>query len=156
MANTSIEALIIEKVIYKLSDEVAELRHVDLDLGQLDFDTDRPPLDFPACLVDIVQVIYQQQQAGIGQWGTFQLRLKCAFDVNQDTEGRAPEDQRQAGLNYFDILNAIFLKMQYWKADGLLEVQEFRRIRMAVEKREDNLRIVNVDYQGTFVDRSAE
>jgi hypothetical protein len=156
MANTSKEALILEKVIFKLSDEVPELAAgtVDLDLGQLE--DDPPAVQFPACLVDIVQVVYQQHQSAIGQAGTFQLRLKFAFDVNQDTEGRNSEDQRQAGLAYFDILNKVYLKMQYWKADGLLEIQEFRRLRLTVEKREDNIRIVNVDYQGTFVDRSAE
>jgi hypothetical protein len=156
MANNSKEALIIEKVISRISDNVADFQNgtVDLDMGQLDFE-DTPSLAYPACLIDIVQVQYSQQQQGTGQFGTFQMRLKFAFDVNSDTEGRAPQEVREIGYSYFDIINNVYKQLQYWNIDGICTVQDLRRLRMTIEKRDDNLKVVNVDYQATFQDASA-
>lgn len=153
MPNTSTEALLCDKVIQYLTDSVPELKHVNLDLGQLDFESIMPGVKFPCCLIDITEVAFQQMQDG--QHGTLQLRLKFGFDINSDTSGRSHDGIRETGLNYFDIVNKVYTKMQFYDADALL-FNDFIRLRFSTEKRPDNIRIVNNDYKATYHDRSRE
>jgi hypothetical protein len=152
MANTSPKAILIKKLIDYLRDEVVELKYINIDLGQLDFFEVRPAVAFPCCMIDIVNIQYDQRQDG--QHGNLQIRLRMAFEVMKDTSSLAPDEVLEAGLNYFDIENKVFLKMQYYRAGGLV-FNEFIRLRDANEKIGDGFRVISSDYKASFVDRSA-
>ena len=152
MPNTSPKAILMKKIIDYLRDEIVELKYINIDLGQFDFYEVRPTVTFPCCLVDIVQIQYDQRQDG--QHGNLEVRLRFGFEVMKDTSSLAPDEVLEAGLNYFDIENKVYLKMQYWRASGLV-FNEFIRLRDANEKIGDGFRVINSDYKASFVDRSA-
>ena len=153
MALLSPKAILIDNIINYLRNEIVELKYINLDLGQLEFYEVRPAVDFPCCLIDIINTNYTQRQDG--QHGDLQLRLKLGFDVVSDTSGLAPDAVREAGLNYFDIENKVYQKMQYYNAGGLV-FNEFIRLRDATVKQVDAFRVLDNDYKATFHDRSAE
>ena len=152
MANNSPKAILMKKIIDYLRDEIVELKYINIDLGQFDFYEVRPAVAMPCCLVDIVQIPYDQRQDG--QHGNLQIRLRMGFEVFNDTSSLSPDAILESGLNYFDIEQKVFLKMQYWRADGLV-FNEFIRLRDANEKIGDGFRVINSDYKASFVDRSA-
>lgn len=152
MPNVSPKAILLKKLIDYLRDEVVELKYINIDLGQLDFFEVRPQVSMPCCLIDIVNIQYDQRQDG--QHANLQIRLRFAFEVYKDTSSLAPDDVLEAGLNYFDIENKVFLKMQYYRADGLV-FNEFIRLRDTNEKIGDGFRVISSDYKASFVDRTA-
>ena len=153
MALTSPKARIIDDIINYLRNEVVELKYINLNLRQLDFYEVQPAVAWPCCLIDIIQITYDQRQDG--QHGNLQLRLTLGFDVVSDTSGLAPDEVREAGLNYFELENKIYQKMQYYNAGGLV-FNDFIRLRDATQQRDDAFRVLDNDYKATFHDRSAE
>lgn len=153
MALLSKKAQLLDNIINYLRDELVWLKYVNINLRQLDSYEVRPAVDFPCCLVDLIEVQYDQRQDG--QHGNLQLRLTLGFDVLQDTSGLAPDAIRQAGLDYFDKESEIYQKMQYYAAGGLV-FNDFIRLREATQQRDDAFRVLDNDYKASFHDRSAE
>jgi len=153
MALQSPKAQLIDNIINYLRNELVWLKYVNVNLRQLDVYEVKPAVDFPCCLVDLLEVQYDQRQDG--QHGNLQLRLTLGFDVVNDTSGLAPDAIREAGLDYFDKENEIYQKMQYYNAGGLV-FNDFIRLREATQQRDDAFRVLDNDYKATFHDRSAE
>lgn len=153
MALQSPKAKIIDNIINYLRNEVVELKYVNINLRQLDFYEVQPAVEWPCCLIDIIQIQYDQRQDG--QYGNLQLRITLAFDVVSDTSSLAPDAVRETGLNYFELENKIYQKMQYYSVSGLV-FNDFIRLRDATQQRDDAFRVLDNDYKATFHDRSTE
>jgi len=59
------------------------------------------------------------------------------------------------GLDYFELENKIYTKMQYYRAGGLV-FNEFIRLRDAPQQRDDTFRVLDNDYKASFVDQTAQ
>lgn len=146
----SIFSLILTKLQTKLAIDVPEIRYINMDLGQLDFYDQRPPVSFPALLADFeTPYIPRQQQR---QWGTITMKLRLAFAPYSSTDNLVPDAVKTKGLTYFEIENNLYRSIQDWNADGLLNVQAFERSSAVSEKRPDPFRVRQVNFIGQYED----
>lgn len=148
MANESIYAQLLLKLQQQLQ---GILRYIELDLGQLEVYELRPAVDFPCALISFVGQ-YQQHQFG-SQWNNFQLIIKLGFDTFGNTSNIVPIDLRQKSLEYLDVEQGIYKKLQGWDADGILTTP-LRRVADADQYSEDGLRKRILTYTGMFCDDS--
>ena len=125
------------------------IRYVELDLDQLEIYETRPAVAFPCALVRIAGN-YRQEQLGV-QVNNFTIVVKLAFDVYGNTSNLVPLAARKKALEYFEIEQELYLKLQGWKADGLL-ITGLRRISDADQYAEDGMRKRLITFTGSFAD----
>jgi hypothetical protein len=147
MALTSFYANLSEKLIARIKAQLPEIRHVDLDLGQLDFYDQKPAVAWPCVLFDFFDTEYLQRQDG--QHGNMQVRFRLSFDVVSDTSGFSSTAVREKGLQYFELEKKLVEALQYWQADGLV-FDDFRRTRSASEKRNDPFRTREIVFKASY------
>jgi hypothetical protein len=126
---------------------VASVKHVDQDLGQ--FEDERPPVTFPAVLIDVDNFIFSDAGENI-QLANGQLILRIGFPPYSASSNVVPTQYKQSAINYYDIEYAIHAALQGWSpgdAFGKLD-----RVSARTEKRTDNLRVRIVTYSIAFED----
>lgn len=127
-------------------------RYIELDLGQLEIYEQRPAVAFPCCLVRFAGR-YEDRQLNT-QINNFTLTCKLGFDVYGNSSNLTPEAAREKALSYFETEQELYLKLQGWKADGLLTTG-LTRISDADQYGEDGMRKRLVTFTGSFADESA-
>lgn len=127
------------------------IRYVELDLGQLEVYETRPAVAFPCALFRIAG-LYEQRQFNT-HINNFTLTAKLAFDVYGNTSNLVHIEAREKALEYFEIEQEFYLKLQGWKADGLL-ITGLCRISDADMYSEDGMRKRLVTFTGSFADET--
>jgi hypothetical protein len=146
-------------IFLRLQEEVAvdvpEIFHVNLDLGQLEFypEDGRPPVQMPCLLVDFETPFIPRQKGA--QWGDITMKLRLAFDPLSDTSNLAPDEVKVQGLQYFEIENKLYTKLQFWDAGGLVTIKPFERTFAVTEKRPDPFRVRAINFNGQYEDLGA-
>jgi len=135
---------VISQIFARLEAEAESLNWIDIDTGQLDLLNQRPPVAFPACLVDIS---YPQceEVGGDAQIVTANVALRLAFDFTGATNLHSPV--RETSLAFLEVLEQVHEALQGWSSDAL---SIFSRLSAAPERRRDGLKVYRVLYQTTF------
>lgn len=127
---------------------VPQIKWVDADEAQLNV-VGRPPLAFPACLVDI-SYPHCETISGGKQHISARVELRVVFNIQGSTNAAAPTMVRERSLARFDTLEALHKALQWWNADGLFD--PLRRISSTPERRADDLKVYKVIYETEFFD----
>lgn len=127
---------------------VPQIKWVDADEAQLNV-VGRPPLAFPACLVDI-SYPHCETISGGKQHISARVELRVVFNIQGSTNAAAPTMVRERSLARFDTLEALHKALQWWNADGLFD--PLRRISSTPERRADDLKLYKVIYETEFFD----
>lgn len=127
---------------------VPQIKWVDADEAQLNVSV-RPPLAFPACLVDISYPRCETISGG-KQRISARVELRVVFNIQGSTNAAAPTMVRERSLARFDTLEALHKALQWWNADGLFD--PLRRISSTPERRSDDLKVYKIVYETEFFD----
>lgn len=127
---------------------VPQIKWVDADEAQLNV-VGRPPLAFPACLVDISYPRCETISGG-RQRISARVELRVVFNIQGSINAAVPAMVRERSLARFDTLEALHKALQWWNADGLFN--PLRRINSTPERRADDLKVYKVVYETEFFD----
>ncbi|SIT25563.1 hypothetical protein SAMN05421786_11528 [Chryseobacterium ureilyticum] len=102
----------------RISTEVTEITYIDQDLGQLGQtgDNEKPPLSYPAILIDFPDSEYSDI-AGGGQIGEVPISFQLIFDTYSQTWHKSPKNVIIKGLDYLKIEQKIHKCLQSWHLD---------------------------------------
>ena len=137
---------VITLICNRLKNEVSALRWIDIDTGQLDIMNQRPPVAFPACLVDISYPQCDDAGGGI-QVVTANVTLRVVFDITGSTNAASPV--RETTLGFLDVIEEVHEALQGWSDEAL---SAFSRINAQPEKRKDGLKVYRITYQTAFTE----
>lgn len=151
MALTSPFALLFTDLIARLTDQVPELRHIDLDWNQLSFQ--EPPISYPAAIIDFGDTQYQQMQGF--QKGDVTLTIKLVYRSFTATTSFVPETNRETALQFFELEQKIYEALQAWYGGtGKQLVNAYIRQNATTEKRDDGLRVRVLTFLGSYYDNT--
>ena len=132
-----------------LEAQVPEVRWIDADEGQINSQSNRPPVAFPCVLIDMT---YPQTEA-LNQGSEkirVQFNLRVAFEGYGQTSSAAPEHVREKALERLDVLEKIHKTVQWWSCDR--QINPMRRQRVTTERRQDGLKVYTMTYESAFID----
>ena len=127
---------------------VSQIKWVDADEGQLNVAC-RPPVAFPACLVDISYPQCESLSGGV-QRIRARVELRVVFAIQGSTNAAAPAAVRERSLARFDVLEALHKALQWCNGGGLFN--PLKRISSTPERRADDLKVYRVVYETEFFD----
>ncbi len=126
------------------------LKYVAEDWGQLDYYTNRPPVEFPCALIDVQGADYadlsrQYQQAD----ATFTIRIADYRPVNVSALSQESDEE---SFYIFDLLAEIYKALQ-----GLCgpTFSRISRTRLRKAERDDGIREMVMTFRFGFTDSSA-
>ena len=131
-----------------IATNVSQIKWVDADEGQLNVAC-RPPVAFPACLVDISYPQCESLSGGV-QRIRARVELRVVFAIQGSTNAAAPAAVRERSLARFDVLEALHKALQWWNGGGLFN--PLKRISSTPERRADDLKVYRVVYETEFFD----
>lgn len=141
---------IYESIADRIESEVSALRWIDLDNGQLE-SPDRPPVAFPACLIDMSYPVCEDAGETVQQV-TCQVTLRLAFLLTDPTSN-ASKEIRSKALAIFQVMEDIHTALQNWYTDQL---GSFSRRSVVPERRNDGIKVYRMVYQSVFEEDTAE
>lgn len=126
------------------------LKYVDLDYGQLEVAP--PAVNFPCALINISfpdcqdTVDHQQRVRAI-------ISIRLGFNAFSDqTSSSFGDDKIEVALNYFDVVGAVYKKLQSYYDD---DIEELSRKSLQQEKRHDALKVSIMPFETVFDDLTA-
>lgn len=132
---------------------VAAIKWVDWDAGQLESPEDNYPVQFPCTLLDIMQAIPTRAQGGVIRH-LVSLRIRVAIDVYETYHiaGGTESPDRATAFNKLSIVKDVLkvvhgLNGSYFSSLQLTNWQ--------TEQRDDILKVVALDFQCSLDDYSA-
>lgn len=134
----------------KLKTEVADLKWIDYDWGQLN--EDRPPVAFPCALIDIAFTDCKTLGEGSGateQMVTAAVTIKLVYQPAGESHTAAIASSREAALKPLDTNDAVHKALQGWNGGGIFSGLSRRRAVPA--PRRDKLKVYNITYETTFI-----
>lgn len=128
---------------------VPEIRWIDADDQQLS-SSDRPPLAWPACLIDISYPRCETLMGG-RQKIHARVELRVAFEAIQGrTNATAPIEVREKAMQRLDVLEHVHRALQWYDGNGIFN--PMRRTSSTPEHRSDGLKVYKVIYETEFFD----
>lgn len=107
-----------KKLYLKLTEllsEIPELKYIDLNFGQLQ--EEKPPLAYPAVLINLsCQTADDAQDYFQVMQGNFEITLICKMLSESNANATIPA--REKALEYLDLSEKIYRKLQGYEADG--------------------------------------
>lgn len=122
--------------------EITELKHIDKDWGQLQYE--QPPIKFPCALLDIANVNYSQM-GNLAQQAEGDIEITVANLRLTNTSYRNPN--REDAYAVFDIIDDIHQVLHGWS-----NVNFGRLVRTNLQKvaADSNYEIYKMTYKTTF------
>lgn len=151
---TSLFAQLFLAIQEKIKNDVAEIRWIDQDFGQLEDYEVRPPVSFPCVLIDFNETSYEEmnqrrQQANI----TFTLRL--GFPAFSYAANTAPQSVKELALQYYELEQRLFESIQGFDAGGIIQGCT-RQSTITEGRKDDNLRVRVMTFTAMSEDASAQ
>lgn len=141
---------IYQAILAQLEAQVPELKWIDLDKGQMNFE--RPPVLFPAALIDI-DVVKAQNLNSRRQLCDAAINVKLCFDYGGNTDANTPTQARQDSLGYFDLKEKVYANLQGY---GNAEMNGLERVREFSEPRRDHYKVINIVFTTQYRDHTAD
>lgn len=136
-------------LIYNRLKEIKDIKWIDINEGQLE-STDRPPVAFPAVLLDITYPRCQNHNRG-QQIVFVRVEVKIAFnELSSRTNSNAPEVIRNAVFKRYDIIEEIHKALQWWTAEG--KINPLQRESCNKDRRADDIRVYTLVYNSAFIE----
>lgn len=135
----------------RLKEAVPELKWIDMDNGQLDYDEYRAAVDFPAALIAVEYL--QCDDIGLtgGQKCTVQLSILLVTKIFDGTNFDAPQEVRQRAMEAFVLMNTVQESLQSWQPENK-SLAKLSRINAYKEKRNDGLMVISINYKTNYID----
>ena len=95
--------------LIELLSEIPELKYIDLNCGQLQME--KPPLAYPAVLINLSAAVDTQVQ-DFFQIIAANMELTICVKMLSESNSNTPEDVREKALNYMDLSEKIYHKLQ--------------------------------------------
>jgi hypothetical protein len=140
-------------ILTRIKTEVTEIKHIDFEMGQIEslgFDI-RPPIDFPAALIDI-SYPRCEDIGGLMQQVEARVTVKLAFESPLPTDSRASEVRRTAALTIFDVVDKVYACLQGYSSS---EFSSLSRSAQTPDNRYAGIKIINMVFSTTFEDSKA-
>ncbi|MBC7399832.1 MAG: hypothetical protein H7289_07780 [Mucilaginibacter sp.] len=148
----SILANIFLAVQQRLNSQLTDVKWIDQDLGQLEFYTTRPAVNFPCLLIEVDDTDYSDEgeNSQIGE-GIIQVRL--GLTVYTDANNLTPTLYKEKAIDYYNLEHRVNKALHGW-CDGRFFNPLMRR-KSFKEKRDDNIRVRVLRYAFAFRDSTA-
>lgn len=130
-----------------LSRQCPELNYIDWDTGQLNVAGERPPIDYPACLIDVNYPVCRDL-TDREQLVTANIILKLVFRPSGETGNLTPCHIREKGLECFEVIETVHNAIQGCELGGI--VSAISRLNAQKSVRKDRLQIYAITYNTTF------
>jgi hypothetical protein len=137
----------------RLAQKEPNIKYLDEDWGQLDYYNDNPPVQFPATLVDILDITWLNQSLKV-QDGKQRIAIMVADIKKTNTSFMAPPTQKLAAAAIWIIIENIHKALQGWRPAGGQFGTLSRESTMKV-KRDDGIRQFQLIYSCECTDASA-
>lgn len=138
-----------ENVLARLESQVPELDWIDLEKGQMNFA--RPPILFPAALIQL-QLPKAENLNSTKQQCTALITVRLCFDYTGETGNITPEADRLESLDYFDVKQKVYEKLQGWSPS---ETNALQRVNEFDELRPDGYKVTGISFATNFLDDTA-
>ncbi|MGY6521998.1 MAG: hypothetical protein ACXIUD_09735 [Mongoliitalea sp.] len=122
---------IYEAILARIADQLPEIKYVDLDKGQ--FNYERPPVAWPACLISM-QVTSTQENHRSNLHKQLLVTFRLGWDFSGNTSSITPEPDREESLAYFDLVDKLEAAFQGWD-DGSRRFNYFSQQQLREEPR---------------------
>lgn len=137
--------------LIELIEPISFLKWTDLDKGQLESPT-RPAVAFPTCLIKIEFPKTENQTRKVQRCNVL-ITLRIAFDFVGSRAIQTPESVRNQSLEYFDNIQTLYEALQ---GQTCINNQTLERIGQREEDRDDQLKVINLYFQTTYIDTTAQ
>lgn len=136
----------------RLNDEVAALKYIDEDWGQLEFWADKAPVQWPCGLVDLLDATWSNEGKNI-QMGALQIVVRLADLRLTNSSVKAPSGQRQKAFAIYGLQKDVYKALHGWCGGNYYS--KLIRTRTRKIKREDGARIFEMYFTTVIKDASA-
>ena len=137
----------------RIAQEVPEIKHIDQDLGQLEYYDQRPPVAFPCVLIDFPTANYSNLGTGI-QWAEVNIHVRLGFAPFTSALSVMPDVGKEKALEYYELENKLYEALQGFTANGC--VQPIIRTSATTERRNDPYRVREVIFTTATEDDTAQ
>ena len=127
--------------------EIAELKYVDFDEGQLNIAGERPPVAFPCCLIDIAYSDCKDLDEE-EQLITAAVTIKLGFVPMGETRVGVPEAIKTRALTVFNTIGKVHDSLQGFTGNDLFSPMS--RKRATPSTRADKVKVYTIVYNTTF------
>ena len=137
----------------RISTELPEIKYIDQDLGQLGQvgENERPPISYPAVLIDFPNTDYSDLSSG-AQLGAVPISFQLIFAPYSQTWQKAPTTVKEKGLEYLETEQKLHQALQNWSLDYFAPLT-----RTSVKSQNNNdlgLRVRQLTYTTEYEDYS--
>lgn len=133
----------------RLAANVPELKWLDLDKGQMNYE--RPTVVFPAALIGLT-LPKAEDLNHKKQICEAYITLRICFDFSGNTNMSTPEANRLDALAYFDLVEKIYVNLQGWNT---AEFNPLSRVNVSEELRPDGYKVVKITFKTSYHDFTA-
>lgn len=130
---------IFEAISTAITNNVAAIRWIDIDIGQ--FEMAPPPVSWDAALIGFSSADFINL-AGTSQQATVLITIRLGFRLRERTHSKAASQYRAEALGHLDTVEAVHAAVNGLSGDGFTGMT---RIGYANEKRPD-YRIIQMTY----------
>jgi len=137
----------------RVQDNVPAITYIDQDFGQLNPHITELPVTFPCLMIDLDYFTFKDLSENV-QTAMGTIVFKLGFSTYSSSEHAAPEETREAALQFYDIEWALHKALQGWDAGDYYG--HLNRVSAATIKRSDSVRVREIRYTVAFEDYSTK
>jgi len=147
------EALLFLAIQSRILAEVPEIKYIDQNLGQYMHEEFRKQILSPTVLIDFPVTDFSEMQ-GNNQFGAVTISVTLFYDIWDNTNSLTPQNIKQAGLQYLEVNQKLFMALQGWNPDNCEAL--IRTQSKGHNANETGLRVKETTFTTQFEDRSCD
>lgn len=147
------EALLFLAIQNRILAEVPEIKYIDQNLGQYMHEEFRKQILSPTVLIDFPTTDFSEMQ-GNNQFGAVTIVVTLFYDIWNQTNSLTPQAVKEAGLEYLEVNQKLFMALQGWNPDyceALIRTQS-----KSHNANETGFRVKETTFTTTFEDYSCD
>ena len=145
---------ILTTIMARLKAVEPNIKYLDEDWGQLDYYNDSPPVKWPCCLLELLQVPWSNQ-GRLVQDGLLNISVRVADIRQSNTSFSAPDNQKAKAAAIWMVLENIHIALHGWCPEDNSQFGILTRLSSRKVKRDDGIREFEVIYCCRVIDDSA-
>lgn len=149
LADSNFFGRALKELMTRLDTEVAELKWIAEDLGQLEESEIRPSVNFPCALIDFPNTSYSNL-ADNRQQGTLSITIRLGFNPYSNTHSELPDSSLEKSVERFEIEQKVVNILNGWGVEDLF--QSLVRTNVTTEKRGDGMRVRVITFTSLYQD----
>lgn len=137
----------------RIKDQCPDIRYIDQDVGQLDYYETRPPISWPAVLLDFGSFDFKDIGEHV-QMGNGRVTLRLAFSPFSSANSLVPDITKEKALLFYEIEYRLHMALHAWEATDFSGNMVRRSAK--TEMRDDPFRVRELQYELNFEDYSTQ